>query len=212
MRERLFVMMTCGVLLVPAVAAGQATAQPGAPPAGRWFANAAVGAAFAGRIEDSPRGALAASLGWVDPDVTLGWEVHLERVSDFFQLEDVEEVVGSSFNKSGVTTLMFNATHRPEMRPFGERLRPYVSAGLGLVRVAIGGDTEDSIRTRRNHLGLNLGGGVEATLHERWGASIDLRYTRDLQDLEDEDFFLLQDEEGRPVQWFRVAVGVHVRF
>jgi hypothetical protein len=68
--------------------------------------------------------------------------------------------------------------------PPGAGIRPYGSAGLGLIRSHIGGagDLFDDLTI--NDFGINLGGDVNGQFNENVGIRSDIRYFRSLQDNE----------------------------
>lgn len=132
-----------------------------------------------------------------------GFEVDISHRPGFFEAAGVPDFLVSD---SSVTTLMFNGLFR---LPVGEGLRPYAAGGAGWRPTRIGGD-DDFIRRRSSNVGINVGGGVMARLNDRIGLRGDIRYFRDLQDLEGEsEFFSLGKDK---LDFWRATVGVAFRF
>ncbi|MFN2446719.1 MAG: outer membrane protein [Vicinamibacterales bacterium] len=193
--SRRFVLWTCllGGALVPA------------PASADWFASGFAGAVFGGQVSDPPRYDFGGSFGWLSAS-RFGFEVDASHTPDFFEIEDVPEVL---FSESSVTTVMFNGIFQLPGGSPDSRLRPYVSGGAGWMRARIGADA-DFIRARNSHVGINAGGGAHFLLSDRWGAGGDVRYFRDLQDLEGEsEFFSLGDQK---VDFWRATASFVVRF
>jgi opacity protein-like surface antigen len=109
-----------------------------------------------------------------------GLEIDLGYTPDFFN-DNPDQVI--LVGDSNLTTLMANlivgvgGTDAP--------VRPYVVAGLGLVRSRIDfGDLFDEVST--NEFGLTLGGGVTGQVSDNVGIRGDVRYIRSLEDPEDD--------------------------
>lgn len=172
------------------------------PAHAEWFLSPFVGAAFGGSVPDAPRLDYGGAAGWMGSVV--GFEVDVSHRPDFFKVADVPDVL---LSESSVTTVMFNGLVRLPVG--GERLTPYVAGGLGWLRTRIGAD-EDFVRGNSNNFGFNVGGGVTAGLNDRVGLRGDIRYFRDLQDLEGEsEFFSLGESK---LDFWRAAVGIVFRF
>jgi len=172
------------------------------PAHAEWFLYPFVGAAFGGGVPDAPKLDYGGSAGWMGSVV--GFEVDVSHRPNFFKAADVPDFL---LSESSVTTVMFNALVRLPVG--GERLKPYVAGGVGRLRTRIGAD-EDFSRGNGNNFGLNVGGGVTARLNDRVGLRGDIRYFRDLQDLEgDSQFFSLGETK---LDFWRAAVGIVIRF
>ncbi len=193
--SRRFVLLTCliGSVLLPAHARAD------------WFATGLAGAVFGGQVADAPRTTYGGSFGWLGAN-RFGVEVDASHALDFFQIPDVPDVL---FSESSVATVMFNGIFQVLGGASDARLQPYVSGGAGWMRTRIGAD-EDFIRARNSNIGINVGGGAHAMFSDRWGVGGDLRYFRDLQDLEGEsEFFSLGEAK---IDFWRATGSFVVRF
>ena len=193
--SRLSVLVVCllGSIGVPARASAD------------WFATGLAGAAFGGQVLDAPKIDYGGSFGWLGAG-RFGAEVEASHVADFFQIDDVPDVL---FRASSVTSVMFNGIFTIPVGSADARVRPYVSGGAGWMRVRVGED-QDFIRARNSHVGIDVGGGAHAMFSDRWGVGADLRYFRDLQNLEgDSEFFSLGDMK---VDFWRATASLVVRF
>lgn len=170
-----------------------------------WWLTPFAGTAFSGRVPDGPRlsgGVSVARTGtsW------LGFEIDAGATTDFFRITDTTSAL---FDTSRVTTVMANALVTSPRAWWGERLRPYGVAGLGAFHTRVG-TGDDFIYVTNTHVGLTLGGGVMSMFEDHFGVRADLRYLRNLQQLEsDSEFFGLG---ATHVDFWRGTVGVVVRF
>jgi opacity protein-like surface antigen len=177
-----------------------------------WFLTPFVGANFGGNAsfedfddvddEVEKRVDFGATIGW-NPSV-VGFEVDFGWSPNFF-----ENTVGDAdfeFGDSNVTTLMGNLLISA---PPGRGIRPYGTAGLGLIRSRVSGIGDFLDNVTRNDLGVNLGGGVNGQFTDKVGIRADLRYFRSLKDdSNDNDFDLgLSDFD-----FWRGTVGVTFRW
>lgn len=169
-----------------------------------WFLNPFIGAAFGGGVADAPKLEYGGSAGWMGDVV--GFEVDLSHRPDFFQVSDAPDFL---FGESSVTSVMFNGLLSVPSGPFGNRVRPYAAGGVGWIRSRIGGE-DDFIRANESTFGFNVGGGVFGHLTDRFGVRGDVRYFRNLQDLEGEsEFFSLGSQK---LDFWRAAGGITFRF
>jgi len=143
-----------------------------------------LGAAQGGDVRDTSL-AVSASMAVIEKS-GLGAELDLGHVRGF----------DSDFASSGITTLMVNFVgYWPH-----ERIRPFGSAGVGLLRVrASFGDGSTMSRT---DWGLSAGGGVFVVLNEAFGVRGDLRYFRHAQRQLD-----LPLVDSGPFDYWRASVG-----
>ena len=169
-----------------------------------------VGSTFAGRttLYDLDFGAatskhwtFGASAAWLS-DQILGVEADFATVPGFFQNDTGVELVLSS----RVTTLSGNVLVALPLSVTRESLRPYVTAGLGLLRAT----AEDRIslnESTNNWFGLQLGAGAIGLISNRAGVRFDLRHARALsRDL------TLRGERTSKLSFWRATVGVTLRY
>jgi len=199
---RLLIISAFALMLVPGTARAQS-----------WFFTPFVGANFGGNANFDQEGAdfeddverrvdIGATIGW-NPSI-VGFEFDFGWSPNFF--EDTAGPGNFVFGDSNVTTFMGNLLISA---PPGRGVRPYGSAGLGLIRsnVSSVGDFFDDVT--RNDLGVNVGGGVNGQFTDNVGIRGDLRYFRALEDdSEDEEFDIgLSDFD-----FWRGSVGVTFRW
>lgn len=168
--------------------------------AAQWSVTPHVGTAFGGSVPDAPRVDYGIAAGWMGRLV--GFEVDFSRTPDFFDATDVPDVL---FRESSVATLMVNGLIGVPLG--GDRLRPYAAGGIGWVRSRIGGD-DAFVRGRGDNVGFNVGGGVIASFSSLFGVRGDVRYFRDLQEIEGESEFFGVDK----IDFWRATVGAVFRF
>jgi hypothetical protein len=108
------------------------------------------------------------SVMWLGPGV-LGFEGDLAITPGYFKGD--QQLVQSS----RVTTLLANVVVAAPLNLTRESLRPYASAGWGLIRAT---SAIDPLPYSRNLTGFNVGGGVIGMLSRRTGLRWDLRYLR----------------------------------
>ena len=173
--RKLFVISLLSLMLTPLSASAQ-----------NWFVTPFMGANFGGNANfgDFPnlddeverRMDFGASLGW-NPHV-VGFELDFGFSPNFF--EDTAGDRNFAFGDSNVTTVMANL-HLTAPNT-GSGVRPYGSAGLGIIRSRISniGALFDDVTT--NDLGLNVGGGIQGSLSNTVGIRGDIRYFRSLED------------------------------
>lgn len=181
-----------GLLVMPAVASAQGYVAP------------SLGVGFGGTVglaqEEKPKVygvALGAGGG------LLGFEVDVAFAPDFFGDSET-----SLLGDNSVTTAMGNLVIGTAGRSgSGPGVRPYASAGLGLIRQrveAFGNLLEFS----KSDFGYNVGAGVMIFFSERLGVRGDVRYFRNFQESE-EGFFSL---EPGTLEFGRGTVGLVFRF
>lgn len=169
-----------------------------------WLLTPFLGGAFWGGVAEAPKVDYGASIGWMGNVV--GFEVDVSHRPDFFEVSDAPDFLAG---QSSVTSVMFNGMVGVPSGPLGSHVRPYASGGVGWLRSRIGRD-EDFIRGNNDNLGFNVGGGVVGSLTDRFGLRGDIRYFRDLQELEgDSEFFSLGNDK---LDFWRATGGIAVRF
>ncbi len=146
-----------------------------------------------------------------------GFEVDFNYTPNFFQLTEGGEDFELLNVDSSLTTFMGNLVIGiPIGGTTGGGVRPYVTAGAGLMRSNIAaGDLFDDLSS--NDAAFNVGGGVHVFFTDNLGLRGDIRYFRGLQQqddddvLEDDDFF---DEDFglEDFDYWRATFGVTFRF
>ena len=174
--RKLLMISALALMLAPASANAQS-----------WFFSPFIGGNFGGNADfgDFPdaddevekRLDFGATLGW-NPGV-VGFEVDLGWSPNFF--ENTAGDANFEFGDSNVTTIMGNVLF--SAKP-GGGVRPYASAGLGLIRANVSSGTGLFNDLSTNDLGINIGGGLNANFNDNVGIRGDLRYFRALQDNE----------------------------
>jgi len=146
------------------------------------------------------------SIGWMGNGI-VGFEADFGFSPNFFA-----NTIGDSdfeFGDSNVTTLMANViVGAPIGGQTGPGVRPYGSAGLGLIRTHVdGGQLFNDLSA--NDLGFNIGAGVHGFFNDTFGIRGDVRYFRSLQDNDaDDDFDLALSD----FNFWRATVGLTIRF
>jgi len=107
-------------------------------------------------------------------------------------------------NSSNTLALMGNAVLTAPRRWTEYGLRPYVSGGLGMMRVSV---TEELLPLSANLAGFNVGGGAVGFLTQRVGLRFDLRYFANLHRV-DQGAIALGDVR---LHYFAGSVGVVFR-
>ncbi|HXW07142.1 MAG TPA: porin family protein [Vicinamibacterales bacterium] len=207
--------MSVKQMILGAAMAGLVLATP-ARASADWLFTPFLGANFGGNAsfgdfddfddEFERRVDFGASLGWMGNGI-VGFEVDFGWSPNFF-----ENTVGPGdfeFGDSNVTTLMGNVlVGAPIGGQSGPGIRPYGSAGLGLIRSHIdGGDFFDDLST--NDFGFNVGAGVHGFFTDNIGIRGDIRYFRSLADNEPDDEFDLALSD---FDFWRASAGVTFRF
>ena len=181
--RKLLLVSVFAIMLAPATASAQS-----------WFFSPFIGGNFGGSADfgDFPdsddeverRLDFGATLGW-NPQV-VGFEIDLGFSPNFFA--DTAGDRNLEFGDSNVTTIMGNVLFSA---PPGSGIRPYGSAGLGLIRANVDSGTGLFNDLSTNDLGVNVGGGINAQFNDNVGIRGDIRYFRSLQDnLSDNEFDL----------------------
>ena len=100
-----------------------------------------------------------------------GFEEEFAYASDFF---------GTAPNlKSSVVTAMSNLMLAPKVGP----VRPYLVAGLGLIKTHVDFTAASLLTTDDNQFGWDIGGGVMVTVAPHFGVRGDIRYFHSFKDL-----------------------------
>ena len=95
----------------------------------------------------------------------------------------------NAIESSRVTTVMGNVVLTTPRRMTEYFLRPYVSGGFGLLRVAkteqLPPGVDPVFPLRANYAGFNIGGGAVGFFSQRTGVRFDFRYVSTLRDTDD---------------------------
>ena len=91
----------------------------------------------------------------------------------------------------------------------GPGIRPYVTAGLGLLRTQIDGGTIAHVSSSTNDLGWNAGGGVMVYFSDHFGLRGDARYMRNLENNSTSLTSINFDPGG--FHFWRASVGIVLR-
>jgi opacity protein-like surface antigen len=199
--RKLLMISALTLTLLPATASAQ-----------NWFFTPFIGANFGGNADfgDFPdaddevekRIDFGATLGW-NPRV-VGFEFDFGWSPNFF--EDTVGDANFEFGDSNVTTLMGNLLISA---PPGSGIRPYGSAGLGLIRANISSATNLFNDISTNDLGVNVGGGINGNFNDNFGIRGDIRYFRSLQDNEPDNDL---DLDLGSFDFWRGTVGLTFRW
>lgn len=201
-------------IILGSVAALALVAAAPAPASADWTFSPFIGSTFNGELNDidldeSTQNKLSwgGSLMWMGEGIA-GFEVDFGYTPEFFFSDNDNEV--DFIGDGNVTTFMVNAVIGvPIGGDRGAGIRPYGTAGLGLVRQSVD-DVIDVFDADRNSLGFNIGGGIMGMFTDNVGIRGDLRWFRqfsnDSDGLDDLDF----DLSG--LSFWRGTVGVTFRF
>jgi len=185
---------------------------PASANAQNWFFTPFVGGNFGGNADfgNFPnqddaverRMDFGATLGW-NPSV-VGFEVDLGFAPNFFQ--DTAGDANFDFGTNNVTTLMTNVIIGAKP---GSGLRPYGSAGVGLIRATVKSASGLFNDLSTNDLGVNVGAGINAGLNDNVAIRGDVRYFRSLQDNQADNNF---DLSLGSFDFWRGTVGLTFRW
>jgi opacity protein-like surface antigen len=125
-----------------------------------------------------------------------GFEEEFAYAPDFFGTK-----AGLSSN---VLTLMSNVMLAPKIGP----VRPYVEAGIGLIKTHVDLTTTSLLTTDNNSLGWDVGGGVMIFVSTHLGVRGDLRYVHAFQNLTVQGFTL----SNAMLNYGRASGGLVLKF
>lgn len=174
-----------------------------APARADVFLTPFAGLTFGGDAPD-PKFNAGAALTWMGGGVA-GVELDVSYTPDFFG--DDPNVIPLIADNHLMTVMGNVVIGVPVGGQSGAGVRPYVAAGLGLVRTRL--ETADAITVTDNELGMNAGGGVLVFASDHVGLRADVRYFRLLRDPEDDDDI---DLVLTDFDFWRATVGVNIRF
>src|SRR6185436_14822163 len=90
----------------------------------------------------------------------------------------------------------------------GAGIRPYLTAGLGLLRTQVDGGTIAQVSSSNNDFGWNAGGGVMGYFSDHVGIRGDLRY---LRNIENNSTSTSLDFDPVSFHFWRASIGVVIR-
>jgi len=193
MRGVLKVLVVAGALalvLAPAAADAEGYFSPWASTqAGSSFNNGRAGLGF-------DAGGMGA--GIIGGEVDFGWS------PSFFGTQN-------DFGNNSVINLMGNLiVGVPIGGTRGAGVRPFATAGLGLLRTQIDGGTIANVRSSNNELGWNVGAGVMGYFSDHFGLRGDIKYLRGFEDLNTGNTVI--DLNGNnQLHFWRADIGVVIR-
>lgn len=183
-----------------------------APAAADWFVAPYFGVRFAaettflggflGTQRDKPT--FGSSVGFLT-DGVLGVEADVGFVPGFFDRTGIGAVTNSR-----VTTVMGNVIVAVPLAMSRYGLRPYATAGVGLLRSRGESAPEGVIVIQSDVLGMNVGGGAIGPLTDRTSLRFDLRYFRNLGT--DDETLIANASSGAELSFWRATVGLSFRF
>ena len=161
-----------------------------------------VGSAF-GSSFNNGQASFGVSAGALGAGI-IGGEVDFGYSPSFFGTK-------SDFGNNTVMNLMGNIILGvPIGGTHGAGVRPYVTAGAGLLRTQIDGGTLAKVSSSNNMLGWNAGAGVMGYFNQHVGLGGDLRYVRGFKDTNTGVTSIDLSGSGQLHYW-RAAVGVVLR-
>lgn len=131
----------------------------------------------------------------------VGVEGDISRLPGFFESDSLESPLGS-----GVTTLTGSLVVTLPRKLTQYSLRPYLTAGGGLMRVGID-QQEGFLDVYRTLKAVAFGGGATGFLTDRVGLNWDLRYFRSVGGAEDTGLTVGRER----VSYWRASMGVTIR-
>lgn len=183
-----------------------------APAAADWFVAPYFGVRFAAettailgfRGTQRDKATFGSSVGFLT-DGVIGVEADVGFVPGFFDRTGVTGVTNSR-----VTTIMGNAIVAVPLSMSRYGLRPYATAGVGLLRSRGESEVEGFFDIQSDVLAMNVGGGAVGPLTDRTSLRFDLRYFRNLGT--DDDTPVVNADSGAELSFWRATVGLSFRF
>jgi opacity protein-like surface antigen len=178
-----------------------------APARADWFFTPYIGANFGGDAPDTSVN-FGGSLGYMGAGV-IGFEIDFGYAPDFTSGEFVDDF-GTVFEGDGeVTSFMANLIVGAPIGGQGAGVRPYASAGAGLLRRRASVEDFEDFDVTSNDFGINVGAGVMGFFTDNVGLRGDVRYFRGFGDDEPGDAI---DLELGDFDFWRASLGVAFRF
>lgn len=144
----------------------------------------------------------------------LGGEGIFTLTPDFFQGSSGREdstglpIKDNLVESSRVTALMGNVVLTAPRRYTEYFLRPFVSGGVGLLRVSKTDIANNGIPLEANFAGFNIGGGAVGFFSQRTGVRFDFRYYSTLHSTQSDSALAFGDVHLR---YFTATVGFVIR-
>jgi Outer membrane protein beta-barrel domain len=154
-----------------------------------------------GRSFDNGRAGIGTQVGAmgkgiIGAELDLGWSPSFFGSKSDFGNNSVIDVMGNI-----IVGLPIGGTH-------GAGIRPYATAGLGLLRTQIDGGTIATVSSSNNDFGWNAGGGVMGYFSDHFGLRGDVRYLRNIQN--NSSGAVIDFDPGNFHFW-RASIGVVIR-
>jgi len=163
------------------------------------WVNPWAGVNFGSDINDG-RGSFGVNVGGMGAGI-IGGEASFGYSPSFFGTQN-------DFGNNTVLDLMGNLiVGIPVGGQHGAGLRPYVTAGLGMVRTQIDGGTLFDVSVSDSDPAWNVGAGVMGYFNDHVGLRGDVRYLRNFQST---DSFATLDFDGTFSYW-RGSIGLVIR-
>jgi opacity protein-like surface antigen len=134
--------------------------------------------------------------GIIGAELDLGWSPSFFGSTSDFGNNSVIDVMGNV-----IVGLPIGGTR-------GSGLRPYATAGLGLLRTQIDGGTIATVSSSNNDFGWNAGAGLMGYFSDHFGLRGDVRYLRSIQN--NSSGAVIDFDPGNFHFW-RASIGVVIR-
>ena len=151
-----------------------------------------------GSSVDNGRGAFGVNAGGMGKGI-IGGELGFGYSPSFFGTQnDFGNNTVIDFMANVILGVPIGGTH-------GAGVRPYATAGLGLIRTQIDGGTVAKVQSSNNDLGWNAGAGVMGYFTDHVGIRGDLRYFRNIQGN------VINNIDFGKFHYWRGSIGVVIR-
>jgi hypothetical protein len=165
-----------------------------------WVA-ANAGTGFDGRSFDNGRAGIGTQVGAmgkgiIGAELDFGWSPSFFGTTNDFGSNSVIDVMGNI-----IVGIPIGGTH-------GAGIRPYATAGLGLLRTQIDGGTVATVSSSNNDLGWNAGVGLMGYFSDHFGLRGDVRYLRNLQNNSTTNNL---DFDPGNFHFWRASIGIVIR-
>jgi len=154
-----------------------------------------------GRSFDNGRAGIGTQVGAmgkgiIGAELDLGWSPSFFGSTSDFGNNSVIDVMGNL-----IVGLPIGGTR-------GAGIRPYATAGLGLLRTQIDGGTIATVSSSNNDFGWNAGAGVMGYFSDHFGLRGDVRYLRSIQN---NSSGAVIDFDPGSFHFWRASIGVVIR-